>query len=220
MTKSSVLILGLVLFACGSNRGVTDAKPADTESTPKLDANGCVAPEEGAVRSDQVCVRTLAATVTGLDGAPVPSLVTTACGDGCTFGKTDASGRTRMEVQRYMSKAALMLHGRSKWASYYVRFEGGGDVDKGTLFLPAMPIDKAIAFPDTTTASRVTFGDVTLSFAAGTDIHVDRVELDEPELQKLAAVAVPLDKSPPFVADAGGGFAAVYAFTPYATRIT
>jgi hypothetical protein len=224
LLRASLPIALATFVACGnstaSSSSTSEPKPPAGEPDEEIDANGCVVPGSP-VRPDQICVRTLKASVTDLSGAPIPNLITTACGDGCTFGKTDTSGVTKMTVRRYMSQAALMLHGRSRYASYYARFEGGGDVDKGVLPLPSMPIDQAVAFPESTAAvSSVSFGDVTFTFAAGAEVKIDRVELDEPELQRFSAVSVPLDKLPPFAAEAGGGFAAVYAFTPYATRIT
>jgi hypothetical protein len=222
IVRTVVVGMLLALASCGGGKDAASESAApgvSVDAPEKYDANGCVAPA-GGIEPGQLCVRSLSATVKDLDGASVASLITTACGDGCSFGKTDQAGTTRMDVRRYMRKAALMLHGRSRWASYYSRFDATGDVDKGQLFLPKMPFDQGVDLPASGEAKAVTFGDVTYTFAAGSEIKVDQLELESAEEQRFRAVAVPVDKAPPFVAEAGGGFAAVYALTPFATRIT
>ena len=125
-----------------------------------------------------------------------------------------------MDVHRYMRKAAIMLHGRSHYASYYSRFDSPGDVDKGTLFLPTMPFEEGVDLPADKQAKVVTHGDVTYTFAAGMDVNVDQIELelDGAAEQRFRSVRVALDKAPPFI-DPKAGFAVLHALTPFHTRI-
>jgi hypothetical protein len=202
------------VLSCGD--GASTSSPTE-DQPPKYDAQGCFTSDN--VQPGQVCVRTLAARVMGLGGEPVPNLTATACGDGCSYGRTDGSGVLRMDVRRYMSKAALMLHGRSRWASYYSRFDAAGDIDKGQLYLPQMPFAEGIDLPQDGAAKVVTFGDVGIAIGASAKVEIDRIELETPEEIRFRAVAVPIEKAPPFVAEAGGGFATVYAMTPFGTKI-
>lgn len=215
----ALLAIALPAAACGgsSSSSTSSPDPSGGPAAPAYDANGCVAPADG-VQPGAICVKTLSAHVLDLEGAPLPNLVTTACGDGCSFGKTDGTGATKMDVHRYMRKAALMLHGRSHYASYYSRFDATGDVDKGTLFLPTMPFEEGVDLPVDGKAKVVTHGDVTYSFANGMDVNVDQIELDGAAEQRFRAIKVALDKAPPFV-DPKAGFAALYAMTPFHTRI-
>lgn len=208
-----------VVVACGSSSSEpTAGEPSQEKRQVDYDQNGCEVPSSK-LEEGSLCVTSLTAAVKDLDGNAVPDLVTTACGSGCTYGKTDATGTTRMQVRRYMYKPALMLHGRSRWATYYSRFDAAGDIDRGTLFLPVMPFAEGVVLPEGGAAGTVSFRDVTYSFSAGTEIKIERLELQEPDEQKFRAISVPLDKAPPFVAAAGGNFAAVYAMTPFGTRI-
>ena len=214
-----VYTIAVVAVACGSSSSEPAASgPSEEKRQVEYDQNGCEVPS-GKIEDGALCVTSLTAAVKDLDGNAVPDLVTTACGSGCTYGKTDATGTTRMQVRRYMYKPALMLHGRSRWASYYSRFDAAGDIDRGTLLLPVMPFGEGVVLPEGGAAGTVSFRDVTFSFAAGTEIKIERLELQEPDEQKFRAISIPLDKAPPFVAAAGGNFAAVYAMTPFATRI-
>lgn len=211
-----------VAVACGSSSSEPAAEERSQgpqgEREVQYDQNGCEAPS-GKLEQPALCVTSLTASVKDLDGNPVTDLVTTACGSGCTYGKTDATGTTRMQPRRYMYKPALMLHGRSRWATLYSRFDSAGDIDRGTLFLPVMPFAEGVVLPEGGVAGTVTHRDMTFAFAAGTEIKIERLELQEPDEQKFRAISVPLDKAPPFVAAAGGNFAAIYAMTPFGTRI-
>ncbi len=210
--------VGVVGMGCSSSSDSSQDAPKPLGK--EYDANGCIPQSStGEIEPGAICVHTLSAAVKDLNGNPIPELVTTACGSGCTYGKTDANGVTRMDVRRYMKSPALMLHGRSKWASYYSRFDAAGTVDKGQLLLPVMPFDQGVELPQNGDAKTVSFSDVTYQFAAGTEVKIDRIELEGPDEQKFRAISVPLDKSPPFVAEAGGNFAAIYALTPFGTKI-
>jgi hypothetical protein len=211
--------LFLSAAACSSPAAqVSDAGSETSTFEPVYDEKGCQAPL-GGILPGQVCVRTLKVKVVGEDGKPLVNLITTACGDGCTFGRTNAEGISDMEVRRYMGKAALMLHGRSKYASYYVRLQGlEGDVDKGTMILPLMPTE-GVTIPEDGAATTLTSGDVKLTLPAGLKVEIDKMELGEVDEQKLRAKAVATDKAPPFV-EASLGMAALYAFTPFGTILT
>jgi hypothetical protein len=215
--------LALTLFVavgCGSeSKTAGDPSTTGARAPTEYDENGCVVPSNG-IQDGQECIRTLSARVVDLDGAPVADLTTTACGDGCSYGKTGSDGSVSMDVRRYMSRGAIMLHGRSRWASYYSLLGASGDVDKGSLFLPAMPWGEGAPLPADGAAGTVAFGDVTLTLAEGTKVRVDLIELETEEEQLFRVVSVPLDKAPPFVAEAGADFAALYALTPYGTRIS
>jgi hypothetical protein len=214
-----IFVIAGIAGACGSSSSEPAAgEPSQSRPQTEYDQNGCEVPS-GKLEEGSLCVTSLTAAVKDLDGNAIPDLVTTACGSGCTYGKTDATGTTRMQVRRYMYKPALMLHGRSRWATLYSRFDAAGDIDRGTIFLPIMPFAEGVVLPEEGAAGTVSFRDVTFSFAAGTEIKIERLELQEPDEQKFRAISVPLDKAPPFVTAAGGNFAAIYAMTPFATRI-
>ncbi len=196
---------------------VSDAGPDTSTFTPVYDEKGCQEPIDG-IKPTQVCVRTLKVKVLGEDGKPLVKLITTACGDGCTFGTTDAEGVSHMQVRRYMSKAALMLHGRSKYASYYVQLKGlEGDVDLGSMGLPLMPTE-GVTIPEDGVATTLTSGDVKLTLPAGLKVTIDKMELGEVDAQKFRAKTISVDKAPPFV-DVTLGMVALYAFTPFATEL-
>ncbi len=205
------------LFACGATTvQVSDAGLEDAKGTsPTYDAKGCAVPLNG-IQPGQVCVRSLQAKVLDENGKPLSNLITTACGDGCTFGKTNAEGVSRMEVHRYMSKAALMLHGHSTYASYYVILRSEGDVDRGTMVLPAMPAE-GVTIPEDGIATTLTSGDVSLTLPSGVSVMIDKMELGEVDAQKLRTKFVSLDKAPPFV-DPTLNIVALYAFTPFGTE--
>jgi hypothetical protein len=208
----------LSLLACSATTGtVSDAGPDTSTFTPVYDAKGCQEPIDG-IKPTQVCVRSLKVKVLGEDGKPLVKLITTACGDGCTFGKTDADGVSNMEVRRYMSKAALMLHGRSTYASYYVSLKDlEGDVDLGSMTLPIMPTE-GVTIPEDGVATTLTSGDVKLTLPAGLKVTIDKMELGEVDAQKFRAKTVAVDKPPPFV-DASLKMVALYAFTPFGTEL-
>ncbi len=216
----SAVVAAMLALAC-SSRG-SDAQPSSQlDASPdgpveQYDAKGCLVPYYG-VQPGAACITSLKGRVVDSDGKPIVELITTACGDGCTFGKTDPTGLTSMVVRRYMRKAAMMLHGRSKYASYYTAIAGEGDIDKGTMVLPKMPAD-GVVVPEDGVATTITSGDVKLLLPAGLKVEIDKLELADPEEQKYRSLSVPLDKAPPF-ADPALKIVAVYAMTPFATGL-
>ena len=207
-----------VLSACSSSSTPpAQATVADAAAPPVMyDAKGCVMAPDW-VAPQAVCVRTLSATVVDEMAKPISILVTTACGDGCSFGRTDATGRTSMSVHRYMTKPALMLHGHSTYASYYVLLETEGDVDKGMVMLPTMPA-AGLPIPEDGLAHDVTAGDVTISLPAGGSVLIDKTELIEVPEQQFRSLPVPVAKAPPFV-DPALKITVLYALTPFATKL-
>ncbi len=212
--RRSTLLLPLAIAACSS--GSNTPSGIGDPPAPTYDAKGCATPSDGTILPDAVCVRSLSATIVDDKAAPLSNFVTTACGDGCTFGRTDATGRASMSVHRYMRKPAIMLHGHSVYASYYVLLAGDGDIDRGTLVTPMMPKDGVVIPPDGSAAD-VTFGDVSFWIAAGTNVLIDDTELVEPTEQAFRALAVAPDKAPPFV-DPTLHITTLYALTPFATK--
>ena len=208
-----------LLLACSSKSSSPAAAQAtdDAAAPPVMwDAKRCVVAPDW-VAPQAVCVRTLSATVVDEMAVPISNLVTTACGDGCSFGRTDAAGRTSMSVHRYMTKPALMLHGHSKYASYYILLEPDGDVDKGLQTLPTMPV-AGLTIPEDGLAHDITAGDVTISLPAGGSVLIDKTELIEVPEQQFRSLAVPVAKAPPFV-DPALKITALYALTPFATKL-
>jgi hypothetical protein len=208
------LLVGFVgvSSACSSTSGSATGGAsadagADAPKTEHYDAKGCVVPSDG-IPAGAACVRSVKVRVVDDAGKPVADLVTTACGDGCTFGKTDANGVAVMDAHLYMRKAGLMLHGKSKYATYVVTVRGEGDIDAGTLALPLLPADGA-ALPASKSQGTATYGDVTFAFAAGAALDVDTLELPDADQQKFRALAV----------DPALKIAALWALAPFDTKI-
>lgn len=211
----SVSALWVASAACSSPaKAVVDAGVEAAAYVPDYDAKGCQTPIGGEIPG-AVCITSLKGKVVDENGKPIADLVTTACGDGCTFGKTDASGVASMAVHRYMHKAAMMLHGRSTYATYYAAITGEGDIDKGTLILPRMP-NEGVTIPEDGVATTLLSGDVKLTLPQGVKVAIDKMELEEPSQQQYRALSVPLEKAPAFV-DATSKIVALYALTPFAT---
>lgn len=215
--RGPLAIAAVVTLACacaasdGADRAA-DAEPAEAT----VDPDACPVSIDG-VPEGAVCVLSVEARVVDETGAPIPGMLVTACGDGCSYGDTDADGRVRIDARRYMRRPAFQLHGRSRWASYYVRFEGGGHVDLGTLVAPRMPAS-SVVLPTEGQAATVTSGDVTLSFPAGAEVVVDTIELSEPSEQAFSTLRVPLDQAPPW-ARSDPQLVALYAIGPFATNV-
>jgi hypothetical protein len=213
----SILLLAFVsMSACSSSEAAPNAPDASSSDAREvvLDPNGCTPLTDELPGA--ICIRTLRARVVDDRGAPLPELVVTACGDGCTFGATDARGDVVMDVRRYMRSAAMMVHGRAKYASFYLLFpSGSSDPDLGTVVAPALPPGTEELPTDGRAADR-TFGDLTLSFAEGAKVEVDGIEFSEGPERRFSAVEVPKEKAPRWAA---GDFAAVYALNPFGTNV-
>jgi hypothetical protein len=164
-----------------------------------------------------VCLTTVRVHVVDDTGAPVFPLDITVCGNLCTYGGTDANGDAVVTVQQYVAQAAVGLHGRATYTSYYQRFDGQGAVDVGTLRLhrwtgDASPIPSAASADATAKA-----GPLEVDFTKGANVEID-LTLTKPEEKLLRAQSIPLDEAPPF-ARAVPKLASLVAIAPFGTSV-
>ncbi len=173
--------------------------------------------DRGELAPDATCLGSVTATLVDERAAPVADVPITVCGDGCVYGRTDPNGRATIAIDAYLRRPSLMVHGRSRVASWWLALDRAGDVDLGTLVAPRMP--SKVPLPVAGEGGAVTSGEVTLEIAHDASIALDVIELQTPEEQGFSAARVPLESAPPW-ARGDAKLLALYALTPFATVIS
>jgi hypothetical protein len=132
------------------------------------------------------------------------------------YSTTNTDGAATVKVGRWMVKPALGLHGKARATSFYVRLEGEGALDAGTLRLHRWT-DPGAALPDESTGGEVTSGPLTVHIPRASKVSVD-LALAGPGEDRFHARSIPVAEAPPFVRAVPGVTAAV-AIAPFGTQI-
>jgi hypothetical protein len=218
----------------GTSGGDTGVKDTATEDTaPKVCGEAevpamCETPMGGAPAGSQ-CVRAVTGNVKDTAGAPVGCKLVSICGKECYFGETRDDGTFTGKIGTFIKVAdfAASVHGRPHHASLYEKVPTGtADLIAlpTTLVLPMfnmtgtkIPIVKVGTKRLVQTAIDITDGDVTLKFAADTEVELD---LDDMAMvdeglpgDHLRTVKVAPAQYPTFAKDAN--IKVLYAASPF-----
>ncbi len=178
--------------------------------------------------SGSQCVKTVGGKAVDSSGAPVANKRISICGQICFFSETGADGTFAANIGQFIKveSFAANVHGRPDYASIFVKLPKtiGDNVALADLVVPKFPTAdwKKLPFDATkkiVTAQTLTQGDITLSFAAGTEVELD---LEDAELgaqgELFRVIKVEEKDYPPAFKDAQ--VFALYAMTPFDSRYT
>lgn len=195
--------------------------PEDTLPT------ACFEPAEGKPEGTQ-CVLSVKGTVVDTSGKPLSGLPISVCGRICFYATTNADGVFVAGVGEYIDPTifAANVHGRPSYAGLYEVLPAPAEqaiTIAAPLVLPKLPDDGApiplVERRTIASAADVTSGDVTLKFAADTEVELDPEDfIDEETGHLFKAVKVDPEDYPTFAKDAG--LAALYAASPYDSSYT
>ncbi len=220
--------------ACSSDpsspAGTVDAgsTPSDAASDTPEDTlpTACFEPEEGKPEGTQ-CVLSVKGTVVDTSGKPLAGLPISVCGRICFYSTTGEDGVFVAGVGEYVDWTifAANVHGRPSYAGLYEVLPAPVDqaITLGApLVLPALPeAGSPIPLVDgrnVESAVDVTSGDVTLKFAAGTEVELDPEDFIDEKGNLLKVAKVDPAYYPTFAKDAG--LAVLYAAAPYDSSYT
>jgi hypothetical protein len=213
----AVACLTWALPGCGSDQlastgaadGGGDARPGDAP------ASGPECPGPGyATATDSILIGAVSASVTDLDGAPLPGVLAQVCGiDLCIDLDVSVSGSVARAIDESFLKPAFKYGDGVSYAQFAQLMlpNAVGAVTLGTVTTIAFPelAGSSPLRPGTTAAS----GGVTLELGDDFRATIDPFDFETPEEQGFRAVELPIDAAPPAV-HPGLGLELVYAMTP------
>lgn len=226
------LVASSVAVACGSSESPKASNTADTGAKP-VDGGGtdaakapCSEPSEDPAAQ---CVETVTGKAVDTGGSPITKKVVSICGRVCFFAQTADDGTFTAKIGTFINVAdfAAYVHGRPEYVGVFERLPLGPGRDilmPSTLVLPVLPssgtripIDPATR--KVTAATAVTSGEVTLHFAADTEVELDLEDMDLKEKgEELRVVAVAAEDHPVFVKPAP--VAVLYGAAPFDAKFS
>jgi hypothetical protein len=175
------------------------------------------------------CVKTITGKVVDESGAPLGEKLVSVCGQVCFFGQTTADGSfvTKVNQNIKIANFAAAVHGRPDHASLYEKIPVSTSETIAlpkTLVLPKLnatgmkiPITVSGAKRVVTSAVNITDGDITLGFAADTEVDLDIEDIalvaEGKPGDHLRVVKVPEANYPSFVS--GANVKLLYAASPF-----
>jgi len=209
----------------------TDSGKADTAKPCGEDVEvpaACEDPPDGRPVGSQ-CVRAVTGKVVDTAGAPLGCKLVSVCGKVCFFGETRADGTFTAKIGTWVKVAdfAASVHGRPDHASLYEKLPVTTEeviALPGTLVLPILkasgtkiPITKVGTKRLVTAATDIKDGDITLKFAADTEVELDLEDMAMVDEGKpgdhLRTVKVEEAQYPTFVK--GANVKVLYAASPF-----